>query len=164
MRRILALLILCLAPMPVLADDHQAPVPLVTLGVGYYDVFDDQDAAEFVVEYRHKKPLFWKIAPLVGIMATSDEAVYGFVGLDADFFISDRFVLNPNFAAGAYKNGDGKDLGHGLQFRSGLELNYVFDNQSRAGIAFNHISNASLGDENPGTESLLINYSIPLRW
>ena len=97
-------------------------------------------------------------------MATGDSAVYGFAGIDADFFISNRFVLNPNFAVGAYSNGDGKDLGHGLEFRSGLELNYVLDDQSRFGVAFNHISNASLGDSNPGTESLLVNYSIPMQW
>ncbi len=138
--------------------------PLLTFGAGLYDVFDDKKASEFVLEYRHKQPIFWKIAPLAGVMATGDSAVYGFAGIDADFFISNRFVLNPNFAVGAYSNGDGKDLGHGLEFRSGLELNYVMDDQSRFGVAFNHISNASLGDSNPGTESLLVNYSIPMHW
>lgn len=145
------------------AGSPARPQPMLSFGAGLYDVFDNEQAAEFVLEYRHKKPIFWKIAPLVGVMATTDSAVYGFAGIDADFYLAPRWVLNPNFAVGAYRNGDGKDLGHGLQFRSGLELNYVLADESRLGLAFNHISNASLGDENPGTESLLLNYSIPLQ-
>lgn len=135
---------------------------LVAFSAGEYDVFDDNKAAEFVVEYRMKSPLVWKIAPLAGVMVTTDAAVYGFAGLGADFFLTDRVVLNPNFAVGAYHDGSGKDLGHTVEFRSGVELGYQFDNYSRLGIAFNHISNASLGDSNPGTESLLLTYAVPI--
>ncbi|HID90986.1 TPA: hypothetical protein EYP44_03395, partial [Candidatus Bathyarchaeota archaeon] len=40
----------------------------------------------------------------------------------------------------------GKDLGGALEFRSGIEASYAFENDSRLGVAFNHISNASLYD------------------
>ena len=135
---------------------------LLSLSVGQYDIFDDQQALEYVLEYRAKSINWWKISPLIGVMGTADGAAYGFAGIGGDFYIADRWILNPNFAVGGYRDGSGKKLGHGIEFRSGLELNYKFDNQSRAGIAFNHISNASLGDSNPGTESLLFTYAVPL--
>ena len=94
-------------------------------------------------------------------MGTTDSAVYGYAGIGMDIFFGRRVVLTPNFAVGAYHDGDGKDLGHAVEFRSGLELAYRFDNRSRLGIAVHHISNASLGDSNPGTESVVLTYAIP---
>ena len=71
-------------------------------------------------------------------------------------------MLTPSLAAGLYEDGDGKDLGHIVEFRSSLELAYRFDNRARLGLSFYHLSNASLDDNNPGTEVFSLNYSIPL--
>ena len=49
-----------------------------------------------------------------------------------------------------------------LEFRSGIEVAWRFDNRSRLGVEFTHISNAGIYDRNPGTETLTVNYSIPL--
>ena len=49
-----------------------------------------------------------------------------------------------------------------MEFRSSLELAYRFDNRARLGLSFYHLSNASLDDNNPGTEVFSLNYSIPL--
>jgi hypothetical protein len=68
----------------------------------------------------------------------------------------------PVAAAGYFHRGAGKDLGSHLEFKTGLELAYRFDDMSRIGIAFDHISNAGLTKRNPGTESLLLTYSIPI--
>ena len=93
---------------------------------------------------------------------TNEGSVYGYGGLNWDIPILDsQLYLIPNFMIGAYSQGDGKDLGHALEFRSGLELAYQLPSSHRVGIAFNHISNASLGDKNPGAETLLINYQVP---
>jgi len=43
-----------------------------------------------------------------------------------------------------------------------LEFAFRFDDRSRLGLSISHYSNAGLGDSNPGTESLMANYSIPL--
>jgi hypothetical protein len=134
----------------------------ITIGAGAYDVLDDKTAGEGFMEYRWQTPIFWKISPFVGIMGTTDAAAYGYGGLAANINLGQNWIFNPNFALGAYSNGSGKDLGNGLEFRSGAELNYQFENQSRVGIVFNHISNASLGNSNPGTESLLLTYGIPV--
>ncbi len=133
---------------------------LLTFGVGYYDINDNQDAVEFRAEWRFKK-LFWKIHPFVGIMGTTDSAVYGYGGIALDWFLGKSWVITPSFAAGAYRDGDGKDLGHTIEFRSSLEVAYRFQNNHRLGISIYHLSNASIGDSNPGTEVLSLGYSIP---
>ncbi len=88
-------------------------------------------------------------------------AMYGYGGLNLDFAIG-KFYVTPNFMVGAYSRGDGKDLGGPLEFRSGLELSYEMENTHRVGVAFNHISNARIYTHNPGAETLLVNYSIPV--
>ncbi len=133
-----------------------------TLGLGYYDVIDREgEAALFALEYRGEY-VWGGLRPAIGINVTSDSAVYGYVGGFYDWFFYDKLYVSPNFMIGAYAQGDGKDLGHALEFRSGLELGYEFSNAQRASVAFNHISNASIGDKNPGVETLLFNYSVPL--
>lgn len=141
---------------PALADDD-----LVSLGIGYYDINDNEDAVDFRVEYRFGIPILWHIKPWLGAEASSDGAAYGLGGLLLDLIIADKFLITPSFGAGFYHDGDGKDLGHTIEFRSQIELGYKFNNQSRIGLAFGHISNAALADRNPGTEILNLYYHIP---
>ena len=134
----------------------------LTVGAGYYDLFDDRSAAEARFEYRfsEKNKLLW-FTPFVGLTATSDAATYGYAGIALDIFFGNRWVATPTFAAGLYGNGDGKDLGNAIEFRSGLEVAYRFDDYSRLGLSFTHISNAGIGERNPGVESLILFYSVP---
>ena len=117
-------------------------------------------AADFRVEYRSDMR-FWKLVPFIGLAGTSDEAIYGFAGLGIDIFLGRRVVLQPNAAFVGYHKGDGKDLGSAIEFRSALELAYRFDDRSRLGLAISHISNASIGSNNPGTELFTLHYSVP---
>ena len=145
-----------------LGKAHADEPDFLTFGAGYYDLFDDQSAAEARFEYRfsEKNKLLW-FTPFVGLTATSDAATYGYAGIALDVFFGSRWVATPTFAAGIYGDGDGKDLGHAIEFRSGLELAYRFDDYSRLGLSFTHISNAGLGERNPGVESLVLFYSVP---
>ena len=70
-------------------------------------------------------------------------------------------LFTPNIGVGLYDEGDGKKLGSSIEFRSGLELSYELENERRIGISISHISNASIGDKNPGTEIISISYQIP---
>lgn len=134
----------------------------LSIGAGYFDWNRQKDeAAEFRLEYRDDHKL-WIFRPLAGIMGTSDGAVYGFAGVGVDVFFGNRFVVTPSFAPGYYHEGSGLDLGYGLEFRSQIEFAYRFDNRSRLGLAVSHMSNASLGDTNPGTESAILYYSMPI--
>lgn len=135
----------------------------ITGYVGYFDVIrNDYNATQFGAEYR-AAPLQYGIRPMVGINVTTDNSVYGYAGLNWDVALLDKqLYLIPNFAAGLYKKGDGKELGGTIEFRSGIELAYQFQNAHRLGIAFNHISNASIYSHNPGSETVLVSYSLPL--
>jgi hypothetical protein len=132
----------------------------LSLSGGMYDANDDEEAAEFHLEYRFRKG-WWFVRPLVGIMATSDEAFYGYGGIYVDVPVTERWIVTPSFAAGGYDDGDGKDLGHTIEFRSKIELAYRFRNRVRISVGFSHISNASLDDNNPGTEIVSVSYAIP---
>ncbi len=148
------------AAAPARADGDD-PAFLV-FGAGYYDMNKQDDTAvDFRLEYRHGEK-FWIFKPWIGVEGTSDGAVYGAAGVLIDVFFGTRVVLTPSFGAGLYANGSGKDLGHVVEFRSQIELSYRFDDRSRLGLAFSHISNASIADENPGVEILHLYYSLPL--
>ena len=133
----------------------------LTMGVGYFDINDDQGAVEARVEWRGSK-LFWHFHPLIGAMGNGDGSLYGYVGTAIDMFFGKRIVVTPSFAVGAYTDGKGKDLGHVIEFRSGIELAWRFDNRMRLGLSFYHLSNAGISDNNPGTEVLSLGLSIPL--
>lgn len=161
MRHSFLALLLAIGVMAAGAARAEEP-DFVTFGAGYYDLFDDQAAAEARFEYRFSEAnkLLW-FTPFAGFTATSDAATYGYAGIAVDVFFGSRWVATPTFAAGLYGNGEGKDLGHAIEFRSGLEIAYRFDDYSRLGLSFTHISNAGIGDRNPGVESLVLFYAVP---
>ena len=145
------------ATAPARADDPA----FLAVSAGGFDVNDDDTAGEFRIEYRSdRKYLFLK--PMIGLMLNTDGGVYGYGGINLDVFLGRRWVVMPNFAIGGYRRGSSKDLGSIIEFRSGLEIAYRFDDRSRLGVAISHISNASISDNNPGTESLVLTYSIAL--
>ena len=133
---------------------------LVSLGAGYYDFNRRKDtAADFRLEYRHGEKL-WLFKPWAGLELTADGAVYGLAGLLVDVYFGRRLVVTPSFGAGLYHNGNGRDLGNEVEFRSQVELAWRFNDQSRLGIAISHISNAGIANRNPGAEVLNVYYSI----
>ena len=140
---------------------------LVTLGVGGSDVLKGaRSAVDVRLEYRPAwslvpvvEPLF-QVRPFAGVEVTSRGAVWGGAGILVDVPIGD-FVLTPSFGVGAYGEGNGKKLGSPLEFRSQFEAGYVFGDESRLTAAFSHISNAGVARRNPGTEALVIQYSLP---
>lgn len=135
---------------------------VLSAGVGWYDFkIQDDEAADFRLEYRHGDDFLW-LKPWGGVEVTSDGSIWGGVGVLIDITFFDALVLTGSFAPGLYEDGNGKDLGHVVEFRSQVELGYQFENQSRLSLAFSHLSNASLDDENPGVEVLNLYYHIPL--
>jgi hypothetical protein len=140
------------------ADDPS----FLSIGAGYYDLLHDAGAAEFRIEYRSRYR-WWLFKPFGGLTSTTNPAAFAYAGVLSDFYFGNRLVVSPSVAAGPYLRGAGKDLGHVFEIRSGLEIAYRFNDRSRLGLLFYHISNAGLGDDkNPGAEVLSLTYSIPL--
>lgn len=142
------------------ADDEP---DFLSIGAGWYDFNDNMDAVDGRLEYRSNLKVLGLVKPWAGFEFTSDGAIYGVAGILMDIHFGRRIVLTPSFGVGLYGDGDGKDLGHAVEFRSQLELGYRFDDWSRIALAVSHISNASLGENNPGTEIATVYYHLPVR-
>lgn len=132
---------------------------LLQLGVGAFDALRQDDTAAHAAFQAALRPRRFLIRPVVGLFVTSDEAVYGYAGVARDFALFRRFLLTPQFSVGAYTQGDGKDLGHGLEFLSSLQLAYRLGDDSRLGLAYQHISNGSISGDNPGAEIILLSWT-----
>ncbi len=131
-------------------------------GLGIYDIIDDEKAADFRVEYRHGTPFIWEIKPFLAAEVTSHASVWAGAGIYMDLNLTDNVIFTPSFGAGVYAKGSSDlDLGYPLEFRSQLELSYEFENTDRISLGVAHISNASLDEDNPGTEILSLSYHIP---
>ena len=150
-------------------------------GLGIYDIkFDGSEknqATDFRYEYRSDRSLldigpeednFFFLKPFFGVEYTSDSASYFLTGIYFEDNLGELFEGNknkyyftPSFGAGFYDDGSGKKLGNTLQFRTSFEVSYELKNKNRIGISFSHISNANIGDKNPGVEILSFLYHIP---
>lgn len=144
------------------ALDNKGMVPLLSLGAGSYNVQRDKRTAQFQMEYRFAVD-FLLARPIIGAFITSKSAFYLYAGIGWDLHLSRFLVLTPSFSPGVYFQGNDKNLGYPLEFRTCLELAYKFKNKARLGVEFYHLSNASLSNRNPGEESLVLFYSIPLK-
>ena len=141
---------------------------LVNVGAGVFNVVRGKKSFLYEVDYYAKFSIYQKKAffmrPMIGFMGTSKASVFIYAGLAFDTFFGDHVVVTPAFAPGVYFKGKGKNLGYPLEFRSSIEIAYRFFNKSRLGMRFYHLSNASIGDKNPGTECLSLYYSIPISY
>ena len=134
---------------------------LLTFGAGLWDWNDNDTAGLFNIEYRHGTR-YGPFKPMIGALVNTDHGFHIYAGIRMDLYLTNNIVLTPNFAPGLYERGDGKELGHIIEFRSGLDLAYRKKNGGRIAAEVHHLSNASLDENNPGTETFLFTYSIPL--
>ncbi|WP_430009149.1 acyloxyacyl hydrolase [Methylophaga lonarensis] len=135
--------------------------PQWAIHAGVFDSFRSHNAAEVGFEYRFaaQPPLFYLI-PAIGLTINDDGGYWAHLGLRYDFPLNEHWALTPNFSLVGYEKGSGKDLGGGLQFRTGLELAYKIDDYSRIGLGIYHLSNGNLHQKNPGAESVFVTYSF----
>ena len=150
---------------PALADHRD----LLGIWVGHSDIDDfDEETVEGRIEYTSRltdfafKPFFGGVGPMAGIMVSGKGSVFAYAGIYGDFFVGEHFVIRPEGGLGAFKPGDAKDLGGVFEIHAALGFAYVFDNEARLGVTATHISNTGVHNSNPGLDSLLLSYSIPI--
>ena len=129
---------------------------------GMFDFSDDgQRAALFGFEHKNENlvrdSFLGTLSPVSGFMLTENNAAYAYTGIQAQYSLGKLNII-PSFTPGIYGKGDGKDLGHAIEFKSEIQLSFDIFSQSELGISYNHISNASLGDKNPGANSYIFNF------
>ncbi len=151
------------------------------IGVGLYDVKFDGSSSNYATDIRFERRFdnslinigpeednFFYLKPFAGIELTSDSAFYVLGGIYLEDNLGKLFIGNenkwnftPSFGFGYYDDGNGKKLGNNIEFRTTLEISYQLINKNRIGLSFGHISNANIGDKNPGVEILSISYQKP---
>jgi hypothetical protein len=150
-------------------------------GIGIYDVKFDGTPSDNSTDMRYErrfdntiidigpeKDNFFYLKPFAGIELTSDSAFYLISGIYLEDNIGDLVIgknnnwnFTPSFGVGYYNDGNGKKLGSKVEFRTTLEFSYQLLNKDRIGISFGHISNANIGNKNPGAEIISISYQKP---
>ncbi|MFN2339289.1 MAG: acyloxyacyl hydrolase [Gammaproteobacteria bacterium] len=117
---------------------------------------------ELSVEAGEVKVYVDELVPSVGFAVSDSGANFIYADLKKDFFLTPHWYLTPSFGVGHFNETDQFRLGQALEFRSGLEGGYRFNNDYRLGLAIFHLSNGGLADENPGTEALVRSFTMPL--
>ncbi len=146
------------AGLPVRAADDPS---YLWVGAGTWETLRDQyRTGEFDIAYRSDYKL-WIFKPQIGFLAAGDGDIYGYAGLYTDIYWSQHIVTTLSAAIGGF-GGHGFDLGSQFEFRTGGDLAWRFDDASRLGVGFYHVSNAGITARNGGSESLLLAYSLPL--
>ena len=138
-------------------NDHE-----LNFYTGMFDFSDDgQRAALFGFEHQNENlvrdSFLGKISPVTGFMLTENNAAYAYTGIQAQYNLGKLNII-PSFTPGIYGKGDGKDLGHALEFKTEVQMSLNLSDSTQFGMSYNHISNASLGDKNPGANSYMINF------
>ena len=129
---------------------------------GMFD-FSDEGKKSTLIGFQHQNEdlnrdtFLGNLSPITGALVTADNASYVYTGVQAQYKIG-ALNLTPSFTPGLYNSGDGKDLGHVVEFKSEIQLSLDLPKDSQFGFSYNHLSNASLGDKNPGANSYMFNF------
>jgi len=129
---------------------------------GMFD-FSDDGKRSTLIGFQHQNvdlnrdTFLGNLSPITGALFTADNAAYIYTGVQAHYSLGALNII-PSFTPGLYEQGDGKDLGHMLEFKSEVQLSLDLPKDSQFGFSYNHLSNASLGDKNPGANSYMFNF------
>ena len=163
-KKILLILILSVFPLSLKAEDRLINNNNTELSfyTGMFDFSDDGKRSTLIGlqhqnENLNRDTFLGNLSPITGALITTDNAGYIYTGIQAQYKIG-ALNFTPSFTPGLYYEGDGKDLGHLLEFKSELQISLDLSKTSELGFSYNHLSNASLGDKNPGANSYMFNF------
>jgi len=144
------------------SEDKKSNDTELNFFTGMFDFSDDTQAAGvFGLQHQNddlfRNSFLGKLSPITGGFLTENNAFYLYTGAQAEYDLG-LFTITPSFAPGYYNSGDGKDLGSALEFKSEIQMSLNLSDSTEFGMSYNHISNASLGDKNPGANSYMINF------
>ena len=129
---------------------------------GNFDFSDHKQKAVMVGlqhqnENLNRETFLGNVSPITGGFVTENSSAYIYTGIEWNVDMG-GMKFTPSFAPGLYHEGNGKDLGHILEFKSEVQLSYTTSENASLGVSYNHVSNASLGDKNPGANSYMFNF------
>ena len=144
------------------SEDKKSNDTELNFFTGMFDFSDDKQAAGvFGLQHQNddlfRNSFLGKLSPITGGFLTENNAFYLYTGAQAEYDLG-LFTITPSFAPGYYNSGNGKDLGSALEFKSEIQMSLNLSDSTEFGMSYNHISNASLGDKNPGANSYMLNF------
>jgi lipid A 3-O-deacylase len=139
-----------------------ASTPELSASLGTYDP-TEESTGEVGLELRATPRRFnWQpnwlpdLEPTAGLIVTSRNSSYLYGGFSTRLSLSPAWEIRPTLAAGRYWEGEGKNLGGALEFRSAIGVLYQMRPETWIGLTLYHLSNAGLYDNNPGSESVTL--------
>ena len=168
MRKIISTILMMLISFSFLsfaysADENQDELTTeFNFFTGMFDFSDDKQASPVLGLQHQNEELFYitkngRLSPITGAFITGNSAYYLYTGVQAEYELG-FLTITPSFAPGYYNYGDGKDLGFPLEFKTEVQMSFDISDSTHLGMSYNHISNASLGDKNPGANSYMFNF------
>ena len=164
LKKLYIILLIILSFLPVNAEEKELNFSDNEFNVysGLFD-FSDDGKKSTLIGFQHQNEnlnrdtFFGNLSPITGALITADNAGFVYTGVQAQYKLG-NLNITPSFTPGLYHQGDGKDLGHILEFKSEVQISLNILKNSELGFSYNHISNASLGDKNPGANSYMFNF------
>ena len=158
---LITLFVLCSANIVSVAEENFKETEL-NIFTGMFDFSDDKQASGILGlqhqnEELYRKSFLGNLSPITGGFLTNKSAFYLYSGVQAEYKLG-LFTITPSFAPGYYNYGNGKDLGYPLEFKSEVQMSLNLSDTTKLGMSYNHISNASLGNKNPGANSYMFNF------
>ena len=144
------------------SEDEKSNNTELNFFTGMFDFSDDKQAAGVLgIQHQNddlfRKSFLGKLSPITGGFLTENSGLYFYTGAQAEYDLG-LFTITPSFAPGYYNYGDGKNLGSALEFKSEIQMSLNLSDSTEFGMSYNHISNADLGDKNPGANSYMLNF------
>ncbi len=162
LKKLSFVLIVLLTSSNLVANEKTGTGSQLNFYTGNFDFSDDKQKA-LLVGFQHqdenlsRDTFLGNVSPITGGFVTENSAAYIYTGIEWNVDMG-GMIFTPSFAPGLYHEGDGKDLGHVLEFKSEVQLSYESSDSTSFGVSYNHVSNASLGDKNPGANSYMFNF------
>ena len=110
---------------------------------GMFD-FSDDGKKSTLIGFQHQNEnlnrdtFLGNLSPVTGALITADNAGYIYTGVQAQYKIG-ALNFTPSFTPGLYHEGDGKDLGHLIEFKSELQFSLDLSKTSELGLSLIHI-------------------------
>lgn len=137
------------------------------LFIGTVDTFRDNQDTQYGAEYEFGTGFTrYNFKPAIGLIRTREQShfLYASINRTSKFTGADTgLALAFSLGSGLYMHGGGEDtdLGSWFELRSSAGLLWLFSDETRLGVHFAHLSNASVSETNPGTEMITFTYELP---
>ena len=113
---------------------------------GMFDFSDDKQAAvlfgfQHQNENLERETFLGNVSPITVGFITENSAVYVYTGVEWNVDMGGNLMFTPSFAPGLYHEGNGKDLGHVLEFKTEIQFSYrASDEASFVTVSYTHLT------------------------